>query len=252
MHKIDISRKRLIDLMSALYSREINEVGNDGYLVSHSRFNSMRRQIDVFEKYIDYIKPNSKILDWGCRHAPDSCLIREVLGKSIKLHGCDFANPGTFKHFHEFSQIEYLKLTNPVILPYEDQFFDAVVASGVIEHTAMEHLSLAELHRVIKENGYLIITFLPNRNSYTEFIGRLTRRRFGGHLRLYSLKETNATLRKHGFIPIYSNYHQFLPAQRMQGIFKHLWPINKVLEKTWPTKPFCSSIMFVAKRCPTN
>lgn len=245
----NISQTRLIDIMTTLYSRQINDIGNDSYLALHSRLNSIRRQIDVFEKYFDIIKPNSKVLDWGCYHAPDSCLIREVLGESVKLYGCDFADPGIFKHFHEFAQIKYSKLTNPILLPYKDQFFDSVIASGVIEHTAMEHISLSELHRVIKENGHLIITFLPNRNSYTEFIARLIRRRFGGHFRLYSHKETNAKLKKYGFMPIYSNYHQFLPAQRMQGIFNHLWPMNKFLEKTWPTKLFCSSIMFIAKRC---
>lgn len=247
MNKIEINRARLINQLSTLYDQEIKAVGNDAYLLSHSNLNSIRRQLDVFEKYICYIKRDTSVLDWGCNHAPDSCMIRAVIGESIRLYACDFADPCMYKHFHEFARIEYSKLTDPIKLPYDDHAFDTVVASGVLEHTTMDYESLKELHRVLKECGYLIITFLPNRMSYTEFVLRLFARPH--HIRLYSLKEADRMLRHCGFKPCYANYHQFVPSQRFGILFNHFWFINRIFEKMWPTRLFCSSIIIISKRC---
>ena len=174
-------------------------------------------------------------------------MIREVFGNSIQLCACDFRDSGIYKNFFDFSQVEYTELTDPIKLPYKDQVFDVVIASGVLEHSAMDYESLKELHRVIKDGGHIIITFLPNRGSFTEFISRIIGR--GNHLRTYGLKDTDRMLRHYGFIPSYANYRQFIPSQRGQVLFKYLWPFNSILEKFWPTKIFCANLMFVAKRC---
>jgi len=35
----------------------------------------------------------TSILDWGCHHAPDACLIRARFGQAVALHGCDIVDP---------------------------------------------------------------------------------------------------------------------------------------------------------------
>ena len=51
-----------------------------------------------------------------------------------------------------------------------------------------DYESLKELHRIIDNNGYLVITFLPNNLSYTEFIARKFRNGKAAHRRRYSIK----------------------------------------------------------------
>jgi ubiquinone/menaquinone biosynthesis C-methylase UbiE len=54
-------------------------------------------------------------------------------------------------------------------LPFDDESFDVVVDSGVLEHVANPAASLTELHRVLAVGGIIVITFLPNRWSWTEW-----------------------------------------------------------------------------------
>jgi ubiquinone/menaquinone biosynthesis C-methylase UbiE len=52
-------------------------------------------------------------------------------------------------------------LSEIVKLPYPDDSFDAVLASGVLEHVPLDYESLKELHRVLRVRGRMIVTYLP-------------------------------------------------------------------------------------------
>ncbi len=69
MIKNAITRDSIMDTMSNLFTREIAansaHPAEIDYLRAHSQLNSVRRQVDAFEKYISFISPNSKVLDWG-------------------------------------------------------------------------------------------------------------------------------------------------------------------------------------------
>ena len=52
----------------------------------------------------------------------------------------------------------------------------------------------------------------------------------------------------YGFEPVMIAYHQFIPAQKMQGVFKYLWRFNAALEKLPPFKWFSANLMVVAIR----
>src|SRR5262245_30808593 len=65
--------------------------------------------------------------------------------------------------FHRYADLSYRQLDHIFRLPYPDAAFDAVIASGVLEHVPMGYESLKELHRVLRPDGRLIITYLPNR-----------------------------------------------------------------------------------------
>jgi SAM-dependent methyltransferase len=238
--------RALCDRLEALYLQEVDALAERGYFAEHARRNSIRRQVDTFERYRRFIAAEDRVLDWGCRHAPDSCLLRAAFGESIALHGCDFVAPDRFRRFHEFARLDYRMLVDPIRLPYEDQTFDAVVAAGVLEHTMMDLESLKELHRVLKVEGRLIVTFLPNRLSLNEFVAR--GRGLKAHRRLYGKAEALSMLRHHGFDPLLAAYHQFLPAHRGQKLLGAAWRINRHLERVWPLKLFCSNIMIVSQK----
>ncbi len=70
-----MSSDNLLDLLSSLYKEELNR-NFDEYLFSHSGKNAIQRRIDVFERYKMFLPKSGLVLDWGCNHAPDSCIIK--------------------------------------------------------------------------------------------------------------------------------------------------------------------------------
>lgn len=240
------SRDHLVGVLTDLFRREMRERPGNEYLIAHAQPNSILRQIDAFEAYRPYVSLGDRMLDWGCCHAPDSVLVREAFGSAVELYGCDFDPAGCFPEFHEHAGLAYRQLTDITGLPYDTGQFDVVVGSGVLEHAAMDMESLKELHRILRDDGLLILTFLPNRLSYTEFLSR----RLGkpAHRRLYSRTEAVRLLRHFGFDPLRVRYHQFIPGQRLQAVFGKLWGINRVLERLWPTAPLCANIALIARK----
>ena len=84
----------------------------------------------------------------------------------------------------------------------------------MLEHVPIPSASLRELNRIVENDGYLIITFLPNRWSYTEFALRNVFKH-GQHRRLYSTSQLRQMLLDHGFERVEIGHHQLLPSLTM-------------------------------------
>lgn len=186
------------EVLAHLYAGQ-TAFASDPYLEQHADPRFIAGQVNVFEWYRRFLPSSGPVLDWGCRHAPDSCLIRATYGDQFEHHACDLPPEGQYAVFHEFAGVEYQQLTDPVQLPYESGQFETVVASGVLEHVAMDYESLKELYRVTKVGGRLIITYLPNRLSWQEWRARRSHRL--AHRRLYSLRLIRELLLRTGFYP---------------------------------------------------
>jgi len=174
----------------------------------------------------------------------------------MEIHGCD-VDPLEYRSFFDFSGLKYSQLTHPYRLPYEDDFFDAVIGSGVLEHVPIDSESLKELYRIIRPRGHFIMTHLPNKYSYTEWLNR----RLGNphHLRLYSLSEALHVLMHHGFRPVLFGYHQMVPtlSSPASGIFdlpfanhlvESLFGLNPLLEMLWPINRLATNIFVVGRK----
>ncbi len=240
-----------IQFITELYSRQL-ALEHDPYLTAHSRTRAgIRRHVDVFHKYEPYLRPG-KILDWGCRQAVDACLIRRCLGDSVELFGCDIEAPH-YPVFHDYARLQHTQLDHPFKLPYPDDEFDTVVGSGVLEHVPQDADSLKELHRVIKPGGHLIITFLPNRTSYTEFFNRKLKRCH--HSRLYSRRGIRSLLLQHGFELIRLAYHQVTPSlagenpvnnRMLVKMIDGLYGVNALLERVPILRRLAANLMAVS------
>src|SRR5262249_51933722 len=105
---------------------------------------TLQRHVRAFELYAPYLKRGDRVLDWGCRHAPDACMIRVYLGDEVELHGCDRLDTaaGDFQDFFEFAKLQHKYLSHVSELPYDAGEFDVVLSSGVLEHVAKEEQSL--------------------------------------------------------------------------------------------------------------
>jgi ubiquinone/menaquinone biosynthesis C-methylase UbiE len=232
--------------LERLFEEELAASSND-YLLEHASRSSIRRHIEVFDKYRHFLpERGARILDWGCNHAPDAVMIKSVYGNNYELHGCDFPAVGAFSVFHSFANLAYKQLNHIYELPYEDSYFNVVIASGVLEHVAMDYEALKEIYRVLTNNGLFIISFLPNRFSWIEFLAR--RLGLPCHRRRYGMMEIRTTLSHYGFDPLLSRYHQFTPGHALQGVFEIMSWLNTVGERVWPLSCFCTTMMVVARK----
>lgn len=248
-------------MMLRLYQWQIeemaarNEAGHCEYLASHSAaLGALARQSQVVNRYLPHVA--GKCLDWGCMHAPDSCLLQMIDELDIELHGCDLFPVDTFPVFHDYANLEYTQLDHPWNLPYADGEFDTVIADGVLEHVPNDRASLTELYRILKVGGRLIICCLPNRFSFTEFLARCINRPH--HLRTYSLRETKSLLLHHGFVLIETAYYQMTPTlcgktlpagmRWLRTVANALWKVNPLLEKLWPINRLAANLFIVAEK----
>lgn len=231
---------RLEEILLQLYRRQSAEQPANDYLRNHGSPRSIANHVRTFHWYRPYLPEAGNVLDWGCQHAPDSCLLRATGGTRFHLFSCDFPEATRHKVFHEFAQTRFTPIQGSERLPYEDQFFDAVIGSGVLEHAARDVDSLAELYRILKPGGILVITYLPNWLSINEWWRRVVRRG-DFHRRLYGLGATKQLLKHHGFYPLAARHHTFL------------WdrfgtPLAGVLATVLPLQLFSSTLCFVVRK----
>jgi len=223
-------------------------------------FPMVRRRLEAFDLFKPYLEGKQRFLDWGCKSAETAFMIRSHLAnEDIEIHGCDI-EAGDFDIFSQRSNLIYSQLTHSYQLPYEDNYFDVVISNGVLEHVANDFESLKELHRVLKTDGYLAITFLPNHLSYTEFLNRAFIN-VAAHQRLYSLSEIRRMLLHTGFVPVKYGYHQVLPsfaafgynsesklARALTPMLRQIYGLNHFAEKTWFLNQFAANLFVIAQR----
>ena len=218
---------RLHQLLAELYAEQLALTPDVPYLVEHARPRIVSGQVAAFRWYRAFLPPSGAVLDWGCNHAPDSCLLRAWAGDRYELHACDFGAPGRFTAFHDFARVAFAPLEHVFQLPYFDAQFDAVLASGVLEHTAMDYESLKELHRVLKPGGVLIITYLPNRLSVMEWVRRNVYRK-DYHRRLYGRAETQRLFQHTGFEVLDGRYQATCRGGLFSSVLRPLVPFSSV------------------------
>ena len=91
---------------------------------------------------------NGKLLDFGCGSKPYQSLFNVD-----EYIGVDFENPG---HPHANEQIDIFY--DGQLLPFENNSFDNVLCSEVIEHVFNLNNVLQEINRVLKPKGKLLLT----------------------------------------------------------------------------------------------
>jgi SAM-dependent methyltransferase len=211
-----MSSEPLAELLLDLYRRETKLLPYETYLGQHASPEFVDGAVRVFRFYEPWLPRSGAVLDWGCRHAPDACLIRARFGDGVAIEGCDLSPEATYRTFHDYAGLRYQALLDHVGLPYPDGRFDAVIASGVLEHVPMAYESLKELYRVMKPGGRLIVTYLPNRGSYEEW--RLRRRAAGeAHRKLFSRRQIRGLLLQAGFWPLTTGFQTQLDSLPHDG-----------------------------------
>ncbi len=208
----------LFQFLSQLYDLQRAQQ-TSGYLDEHSQPAVIRHQINVFSWYAGQLPDNAAVLDWGCHHGPDSCLLRRAFGEQIDLHACDPSPEEAFPVFRDFARPTFRQLTDLVQLPYPNTKFDAVIGSGVLEHVVMDYESLKEIQRILKPEGLLFISYLPYALSWSEWHRRAICGE-GAHRRLYGKREFSQLLKRAGLYPEELSFHTYLPDRFATGFVK--------------------------------
>lgn len=147
------------------------------------------------------LPPGRKILDVGCC---DGLILRPFAG-THELHGVDICEQWTrLAEKNGFKTRVHDVAKAP--LPYADEEFDAVFSGETIEHQVDTDWFLAELNRVMKPGGMLVLT-LPNVRTLVSvammiFLGlppRYSARYRAPHFRDFTLKVGKIALQNHGF-----------------------------------------------------
>jgi SAM-dependent methyltransferase len=161
----------------------------------------------VYGKALEVLRPSDRVLDWGCGNGHFSFFLAWHEFK-VDSYALD-ERPKLLS----YAPVAFTRGADVTALPYESGTFDAVFGVGVLEHVyergGSEAASLAELERVLKPGGLLLIFHLPNRTSWLEWIrGKLGK---PVHERRYSRAEALALFRERCFGVVEEGRYHILP-----------------------------------------
>lgn len=147
---------------------------------------------EIYEMH-EYIKKGlgdkkyEKLLDIGCG--------KGFTGKSIldfceNYYGIDISS-SAIEIAKERIKKGNFKVGSALNLPYDDEFFDAIVCSEVLEHIPKYEDAINEISKVIKKNGDIIITcpnkFNPDMMLKTFLEGKYTKQIYDKPIAYYKL-----------------------------------------------------------------
>ncbi|HEX2959325.1 MAG TPA: class I SAM-dependent methyltransferase, partial [Chitinispirillaceae bacterium] len=122
--------------------------------------------IDRLQIIRRFIPSHGKLLEIG---AWDGTTIRYYKEKfKGETYGIDVSEKVLEQAAPYFTHVKEVDL-NCGFIPFENEFFDVIVCGEVIEHTFDTDQLLSEIHRILKNNGTLIIS-TPNLTSFANRI----------------------------------------------------------------------------------
>lgn len=109
----------------------------------------------LLKRALGDVSPPARVLDAGCGSGVFTRFLSElgytVFGADISLNATTYARKRTPTVFFQVTMVE-------TGLPYRAEYFSAIWFSEVLEHVFDVHAALAELNRVLKPGGKLILT----------------------------------------------------------------------------------------------
>lgn len=159
-----------------------------------------------FER-LPHLAPGAKLLDIGCgsgRHTfealkrgfvvvsadLDAAVLKDVSSMATAMVAEGQVPPSGSSHCVNASAVR---------LPFPPDVFDVVVASEVLEHIGEDDDAIAELTRITKPGGTIVVSVprrWPERICWA--LSREYRSAAGGHVRIYRAAELKAKLARHG------------------------------------------------------
>jgi SAM-dependent methyltransferase len=117
-----------------------------------AQWNSFEKIRDVFPTRT-FTVGTARILDIGCGYGTVS---KELVARGFKVYGIDIADDG----LGSVRKTGFLPLKGDLNrgLPIKDDSFDVIILADVLEHLLDPVSMLMECHRILKQDGYVLIT----------------------------------------------------------------------------------------------
>jgi 2-polyprenyl-3-methyl-5-hydroxy-6-metoxy-1,4-benzoquinol methylase len=159
-----------------------------------------KKRLEIFLKEIKKYPGIKKILDVGCGDGRISKALKEA---GFNVVGLDISRTAIEKAKQNFRGIDFLVASPEEKLPFEDENFDSVYCTEVIEHLYDTAVALKEITRVLKKEGLLFIS-----TPYHGFLKNLLITIFGfekhfdplgSHIRFFTKDALVKLLEEEGF-----------------------------------------------------
>lgn len=162
-------------------------------------------EVARIQAILDLVGCHNRVLDIGCRDGSIGQLMckrgNEVIGIDISETAVVLAREKGLNALRLDVEVE--------VLPFPEEFFDVVVAAELIEHLYDTDRFLEGIRRVLKKDGFLVLT-TPNLGSLGRRLLLLAGRNpiievavsegSAGHIRYFVKDSLEELLKKHGFI----------------------------------------------------
>ncbi|WP_320046820.1 class I SAM-dependent methyltransferase [uncultured Ilyobacter sp.] len=167
-------------------------------------------------------------LDFGCH---DGQFLQDLDGKRIERRvGIDAATEPLEKGRQARPDLEFIHNQTVTPLPFEDQSFQSATVLDVIEHIVPQHELLLELHRVLREDGVLIVT-VPGQHLFScldlgNFKFRFPRLHRWWYVRKHSVAEYEARYGVNadgliGDISAEKSWHEHFSRRKLQALLEN-------------------------------
>lgn len=128
--------------MNRFFDRLKTTVYNSWLHPRHLSLSARLKSVEMFEPFV-----KGTILDVGCGRKP----YRSVFQRATRHVGIDLAGS-----MHGNKEVDIF--ASAMTLPFAPESFDAILCTEVLEHTSDPATAVEELARVVRKNGYVMIT----------------------------------------------------------------------------------------------
>lgn len=209
-----------------------------------------------YYKVSAYVPTGSTVLDWGCGAGHFSFGLAKL---GYKTYGYGFYDFELRPHIPEGFDFTMGSFDEPVTIPYDDDYFDAVVSVGVLEHVretgGNETASMEEVFRILKPGGYFLCFHFPNRLSLIERLNSALKA-VHHHIYKYDHQDIERLCRQSGLLLLGVRRYGALPRNAWNRLPPRLRN-SKALARAYNLadgllgyllSPICQNYMFVARK----
>lgn len=139
----------------------------------------MRRTIELYKKWekerdLKFLKmldcdPNAKVIDLGCGKGNFTLKVKEMINCK-EIYGVDVWEDALKEARYKDINAEKMDLNEDFTFP--DNSFHVVVSNQVLEHLFFPSKFIQEIYRILKEDGYLVLS-TENLSSWDNIISLL-------------------------------------------------------------------------------